>query len=102
MPTSKQLHFEYEDPRMVDGEPAAAAAVAVRQLALLLRLVGTAAKDAETMLRNATMTEGLEFKASTDPAAWWAKSWQRKSLETAMYEFECIEGWAKDIVKGQS
>ena len=90
--------YSWIDPRLIDGEPAAAALSAVDQLSGLLEILPLAAATAEVMVRNASMTEGLSHNEANDPAAWWAESEQRQFLEAALSNLAEVQRWANRIV----
>ncbi|CAB4182521.1 hypothetical protein UFOVP1328_12 [uncultured Caudovirales phage] len=105
MPTTKDapilsepIVLEWHDPRTVSGEPAAAAEAGVRQLLEIARLMAMATGVAETMLRNAVMSEGLEWNIDNNPMDWWNQSWQKSRLDSAAADLEELRAWALKVV----
>lgn len=94
-----QLSFSWDSPNNVDGEPAAAANMAVRQVLAALELLKRSMPSAELMLRNASMTEALEQSMLNDPMKWWQESSQLEELTSAFASLEKLERWTVEQLK---
>jgi hypothetical protein len=105
MPTPKiqeePITVQWDDPRLVDGEPAAAAHSAVNQLSQIIRLLGTAMPITYSMVRNTAMSEGLAWFSDedVDVAEWWSNSLQKQVLDSALTSLQEVSDWAERIVK---
>jgi len=96
---TEPLVVEWHDPRLTTGEPAAAAEMAIRQLMEIARLLQVAASVGESMVRNAVMTEGLDWSIENDPGQWWEQSWQKAKLDTALHNLDTLQMWAQRTVQ---
>lgn len=92
----EQLTFTWDSPKNIDGEPAAAANMAVRQVRAALELLKRSMPAAELMTRNASMTEALEKSMLNDPMQWWLQSSQHSQMVAAEEALASLEEWTRD------
>jgi hypothetical protein len=85
---------------MVDGEPAEAAHLAVKQLSDIIKLMNLAMPITYSMVRNTAMSEGLAWVSDdVDVAEWWHNSQQKQVLESALTSLQEVGDWANRIVQ---
>jgi hypothetical protein len=96
---SETFTLKWQDPRMVQGEPIEAAKAAIQQLHDLTTLMKQAIPPAVAMIRNASMSEGLAWNESNDPADWWDSSEQKAHLDVATSRLNALNEWADRIVR---
>lgn len=92
------ITVQWSDPRLADGEPAAAADLAIEQLTELIRLLQVAGTVTHLMVRNASMSEALNYSIDNDPAAWWAESKQKHHFDAAMSNLAELKRWTARTV----